>query len=57
MPEPRTKKSTILEVQTKEFDLAKDWVVARRIGGQVSRQSLIAALAKSIRRETAHTSA
>jgi len=45
--EPRTEQSTILEVQTNEFDLAQDRVVARRIdGSQVSRQSLIAALAK-----------
>ena len=56
-PEPRTEQSTILEVQTNEFDLAMDRVVARRIdGGQVSRQSLIAALAKPIRREADHTS-
>ena len=45
--EPRTEQSTILEVQTNEFDLAQDRVVARRIdGAKVSRQSLVAALAK-----------
>lgn len=46
-PEPRTEQSTILEVSTNDFDLAKDQVVARRVdGGQVSRRSLVAALAR-----------
>lgn len=46
-PEPRTEQSMILEVQTNEFDLSEFQVVARCIdGAKVSRQSLIAALAK-----------